>query len=248
LKGGENAEYINDFIEIPMTIELLNICKQYQNGVGGSVLQILNNISLTVKAGESIAVIGPSGSGKSTLLNIIGILDEPTSGEVIFDGLKVNSVKENELARIRSRHIGFVFQMHYLLPQLNLLENVLVPVIPEKDRIRRKAAQDRAMDLLQYVGLADKIHQFPGSLSGGECQRAAVVRALVNSPGIVLADEPTGSLDHDAALLLGEMFQNISKMIGVSVIVVTHSMELAAKMDQLFKLVNGSLIPVTSKV
>jgi len=229
-----------------MIIELLNISKQYQNGKGGNKRQVLNDISLTINAGESMAIIGPSGSGKSTLLNIIGTLDPPTSGKVFFKGTELNAMTEEALAQIRNQHIGFVFQMHYLLPQLNLIENVLVPVIPEKDKSRRKAAQVRAMDLLQHVGLADKIHQFPGKMSVGECQRVAVVRALINNPELILADEPTGSLDHDSASLLGELLIDINKTFTVSIVVVTHSSELARTMNKVYKLVNGQLLPVTS--
>ncbi len=229
-----------------MIIELQNITKSFQNGIVGNTRQVLSDISLTINSGESIAIIGPSGSGKSTLLNIMGTLDSPTSGRVIFKGNELNKMNEQALARNRNQHIGFVFQLHYLLPQLNLIENVLIPVIPEKDKVKRKAAQVRAMDLLQHVGLADKTHQLPGKLSVGECQRAAVVRALINNPEIILADEPTGSLDHDSASVLGEMLLDINRTFAVSIVVVTHSLELANTMNKVYKLFNGKLLTETS--
>jgi lipoprotein-releasing system ATP-binding protein len=226
-----------------MLLELLNISKFYGNG--HTRRDVLNNISLTVKGGDTIAVIGPSGSGKSTLLNIAGTLDNPDSGIVKFDGLELHDLKESELANIRNQHIGFVFQLHYLLPQLNLIENVLIPVIPQKDKAFHKKAHARAMDLLQAVGLSDKIHQFPGQMSVGECQRAAVVRALINEPELILADEPTGSLDQASAAQLGDLLLDIKKNFSVAIIVVTHSTELAKKMSSVYRLYEGKLTTFT---
>jgi ABC-type lipoprotein export system ATPase subunit len=226
-----------------MLLELLNISKFYGNG--HTRRDVLNNISLTVKGGDTIAVIGPSGSGKSTLLNIAGTLDNPDSGIVKFDGLELHDLKESELANIRNQHIGFVFQLHYLLPQLNLIENVLIPVIPQKDKPFHKKAHARAMDLLQAVGLSDKIHQFPGQMSVGECQRAAVVRALINEPELILADEPTGSLDQASAAQLGDLLLDIKKNFSVAIIVVTHSTELAKKMSSVYRLYEGKLTTFT---
>jgi ABC-type lipoprotein export system ATPase subunit len=222
-------------------IELHNISKTYQNGLGGNVRRVLNDISLTIHSGDSVAITGPSGSGKSTLLNIAGTLDKPDSGKVVYHGIDLSTLKEQDIAIIRNQRIGFVFQVHYLLSQLNLLENVLVPVIPEKDKVKRNKARSRAMDLLQHVGLADKSCQFPGNLSVGECQRAALVRALVNNPEILLADEPTGSLDHDSATMLGELLVDLNHSFSVSVILVTHSVELAATMKKIYTLTNGKL-------
>jgi len=225
-----------------MLQELIDIRKYYENSGSASRRLILDDISISINIGDAFAIVGPSGSGKSTLLNIMGTLDNPTSGIVMFKDVEVNSRNEKELANIRNRHIGFVFQKHYLLPQLNLLENVLIPVIPQKDKVRVKAANIRAKNLLESVGLADKIHQLPGQLSVGECQRAAVVRALINEPELLLADEPTGSLDHDSALQLGELLLKIKKDYEVAIIVVTHSMELASSMNNIYKLINGKLI------
>lgn len=222
-------------------LELKNIHKYYENGAGEKQ-HVLNDISLTINSGDTLAIIGPSGSGKSTLLNIMGTLDKPLSGNVLFNGMDIYTQDEQELARIRNQHIGFVFQKHYLLPQLNLIENVLVPTIPLKDKIKQKQAKARAVTLLEMVGLTGKQNQLPSQLSVGECQRAAVVRALINEPKLILADEPTGSLDNDSALQLGNLLSSIRKEYSVAIVVVTHSMEFAGTMSKVYKLQNGSLV------
>jgi lipoprotein-releasing system ATP-binding protein len=227
-----------------MQIELCNISKYYGNNRGSHHRDVLKDISLKITPGDAIAIVGPSGSGKSTLLNIMGTLDTPSAGNILFDNIEITTLMEPALAEIRSKRIGFVFQMHHLLPQLNLLENVLLPVIPLKDKTRQKDSVSRAMDLLGHVGLADKKHRLPGQLSVGECQRAAVVRALINGPEIILADEPTGSLDNDAAERLGDLLFTIRKDYALTMVVVTHSPELAKRMDTIYKLVNGRLIAV----
>ena len=221
-----------------MQLELKSISKIYENG---SLRQVLDDISLTINTGEALAIIGPSGSGKSTLLNIMGTLDQPSSGSVLFNGTEIGSFNEPSLASLRNQHIGFVFQKHYLLPQLNVLENVLVPVIPQRDKTKHLAAQTRAMDLLDKVGLADKLYRLPGQLSVGECQRAAVVRALINEPELILADEPTGSLDNESAAHLGDLLASLRKDFAVAMVVVTHSQEFAQRMDKVYKLMNGRL-------
>jgi ABC-type lipoprotein export system ATPase subunit len=223
-------------------LQLNNIVKSYINPGNNEIRKVLDDISLTIESGNSIAIVGPSGSGKSTLLNIMGTLDSPTTGNILFRGQEISSLPEQALANIRNQHIGFVFQMHYLLPQLSLIENVLVPVIPQKNKDKRKSASSRALDLLQTVGLSDRIHQLPGQLSVGECQRAAVVRALINEPELLLADEPTGSLDQQSAAQMGELLSDINKNFGVTTIVVTHSTELANKMKVIYNLINSKLI------
>jgi len=222
-----------------MLLELKNITKSYKND---SVRQVLDDISLIINTGDAFAIIGPSGSGKSTLLNIMGTLDKPSSGSVNFNGTEIGSFNEQSLANLRNQHIGFVFQKHYLLPQLNVLENVLVPVIPQNNKARYKTALARANELLDKVGLSDKLHQLPGQLSVGECQRAAVVRALINEPELILADEPTGSLDNDSAAQLGDLLALLRKDFKVAMVVVTHSVEFAGRMDKVYRLVNGRLI------
>ncbi|MCD4735716.1 MAG: ABC transporter ATP-binding protein [Bacteroidales bacterium] len=224
-----------------MIIELDKISKHYQlEGIEGK-REVLSDISLTIHPGDALAVIGPSGCGKSTLLNILGTLDSPSSGIVRFNGKEVNNMNEKLLAEIRNKHIGFVFQLHHLLPQLSLIENVLLPVMPQKDQNKRKAAAARAMELLESVGLVSKTLQRPGQLSVGECQRAAVVRALINEPGLILADEPTGSLDEDSAELMGDLLSDIHKKHNIAMVVVTHSPGLANKMDIVYKLSHGNL-------
>lgn len=223
-------------------LELKNISKHYENQGFSDHRQILDGISLTINPGDNIAIVGPSGSGKSTLLNIMGTLDSPSTGTVLLNGSEISSLNEEALAKIRNQHMGFVFQKHYLLPQLNLLENVLIPTIPSKDKVKQKTAQQRAKDLFGSIGLADKMHRLPSQLSVGECQRAALARALINEPELILADEPTGSLDHDSALQLGDLLLNIKNDYEVAIVVVTHSLELASRMDNIYKLINAKLI------
>jgi lipoprotein-releasing system ATP-binding protein len=224
-----------------MIIELNNVGKTYINPGTNVHRDVLTDITLSIKMGDSVAIVGPSGSGKSTLLNIIGTLDLPTQGTVKFKGVDITNFDEKRLSQIRNKSIGFVFQFHHLLPQLSLIENVLIPVIPQNGKVNEKAVSARAMELLESVGLAERIHQRPGQLSGGECQRAALVRALINQPELILADEPTGSLDQDSALQLGELLLDINKKYNVAIIVVTHSLTLAEKMKSLYRLTNGRL-------
>jgi len=225
-----------------MLLELSNITRYFGNGDPGNRRYVLDDISLSLGTGDSIAITGPSGSGKSTLLHIMGTLDKPDSGTVKFNGTEIGSLKEPELARIRNRNLGFVFQLHYLLPQLTLLENVLVPVLPEKNSAIYKTAGKRALDLLEMVGLKDRIRQRPGQMSVGECQRAAVVRALIREPELILADEPTGSLDHLSAMQMGNLLKELNSKFSIAMVVVTHSMELAQNMDRIYRIDNGKLI------
>ncbi|MCX6232420.1 MAG: ABC transporter ATP-binding protein [Bacteroidetes bacterium] len=225
-----------------MIIELQHIHKTYSEQSGLSRHKVLDDISLSISAQDAIAVIGPSGSGKTTLLNIIGTLDKPDSGILTFGNENLLELKEARLAEIRNQKIGFVFQWHHLLPQLNLIENVLLPTLMIKDKKRRQYLQDRAMYLLEKTGLQNKIKQLPGQLSGGESQRAAVVRALINEPEIILADEPTGSLDQEAAAEIGSLLSDIHKEQQVALLIVTHSQELAGKMDRIYRLNQGKLL------
>jgi ABC-type lipoprotein export system ATPase subunit len=207
-------------------LELVSVAKSYEwPGDTGSMC-VLKDITLTIEKSESVAIVGPSGSGKSTLLNIVGALDQPTSGRVLFDGKDLAELNEAELAKIRNKEIGFVFQLHHLLPQCTVLENVLVP---------------RATALLKRVGLEDWSLHRPGELSVGQRQRVAVVRALINEPKLLLADEPTGSLDKDASENIAELLAELNRSEGVTLIVVTHSSELAKYMGRVFELSNGVL-------
>lgn len=224
-----------------MKIELANIYKYFETPETNVRREVLNDISLIINPGDSIAITGPSGSGKSTLLNIIGSLDKPSSGQVRYDDNDITKLGENQLASLRNKSIGFIFQLHHLLPQLNLLENVLLPLIPSNDKKNRKSNLDRVMSLLESIGLSDMITQRPGQLSVGECQRTAVVRALINDPVLLLADEPTGALDQDNADQLGELLSGINKDRNISIITVTHSDELARKMKINYRLEQGML-------
>ena len=222
-----------------MLLELKNIEKKYDVPSGKGSVTVLNNISLQVEQGEAIAVVGPSGSGKSTLLNIMGALDKPTSGSVNFDGNNLAEMSENELAH--NMEIGFIFQLHHLLPQCTVLENVLIPTIPQIEKKSNEEFINRAKKLLEEVGLENHFDYFPAQLSGGEQQRVAVVRALINQPKMILADEPTGSLDQTSANNLGQILIDLNKAENVTLIVVTHSHYLAERMDTVYNLHNGRL-------
>lgn len=219
--------------------EVKAITKSYLSGSGEKRI-ILDELNLTVQEGESVAIVGPSGSGKTTLLNMLGALDQPDSGDVQLDGESVFSKNEKELAEFRNRSIGFVFQMHHLLPQLNLLENVLMPVVAQQSKVDQKT-QERAESLVDKLGIGQLKMQKPGQLSGGECQRTAVARALINQPKILLADEPTGALDQHSSDQLADLLLQLNKEENVSLIVVTHSMALASKMDKVYQLEDGKL-------
>ncbi len=224
-----------------MIIELETIFKSYTNHSTSPQRSVIEGISLTINTNDSIAIVGPSGCGKSTLLNLIGTLDKPSSGIIRIDHEDISNYTDLKLAEIRNKKIGFVFQLHHLLPQLSMLENILLPSLVLKDKKMKISARSRAMDMLKDLGLEDKIRQFPGQLSGGECQRTAVVRALINEPDIILADEPTGSLDQESAEQIGNLLSNIHQKQNVALVIVTHSSDLAAKMGIMYSLNNGKL-------
>ena len=222
-------------------LELINVTKSYQSPGNNEAACVLKNITLKVTKGQSLVIVGPSGSGKSTLLNIIGALDRPTSGKVIFGGKDLSEVNESELANIRNLQIGFVFQLHHLLPQCTVLENVLVPTLAGKTNLPKKEILQRATNLLQRVGLKDHLLHKPGQLSGGQRQRVAGVRALINSPKLLLADEPTGSLDKDASENIAELLVELNRSEGVTLITVTHSLKLAEIIGSVMELSDGVL-------
>ena len=221
-------------------IRLSEISKSYQVGSGVAPIHVLKGITMEILSGESIAVVGPSGSGKSTLLNIIGTLDQPTSGKVFLDNEDLSTHNEEKLAAIRNRQIGFIFQAHHLLPQCTVLENVLVPTLP--DKTLRSGANERAIQLLKRVGLAERFSHHPGQLSGGERQRVAVVRALINRPKLLLADEPTGALDRTAAQQLAQLLLDLNHEEKVTLILVTHALDFAEKMQRKFYLQDGKIL------
>ncbi|MCZ6682709.1 MAG: ABC transporter ATP-binding protein [Planctomycetota bacterium] len=204
----------------------------------GDDLVILRSVSLKMAPGDSIAVMGPSGCGKSTLLNILGTLDQPSGGSLTIDESDPFSMSEPELARFRNRRIGFVFQDHHLMPQCSALENVLLPTLVSDDG---GDGLGRARDLLDAVGLAERVDHMPAELSGGERQRVAVARALINRPAVVLADEPTGNLDRTTGESVGALLAGLPGRQDVILIVVTHSERLARRFDRIFDLADGAL-------
>jgi ABC-type lipoprotein export system ATPase subunit len=209
---------------------------------GEQLVPVLTDINLTINERDFVAMMGPSGSGKSTLLNIIGTLDRPTAGTLFLDGDDLLGLSADEIAPVRNRKIGFVFQLHHLLPQCTVLENVLIPTLAAATKGRNDEARSRAERLLDRVGLGPRKLRRPGQLSGGERQRAAVVRALINQPRLLLADEPTGSLDRASAENLRGLLIELNRDEGVALIVVTHSMELARGLDRIYEMREGSLV------
>jgi len=223
-------------------LRLANVTKLYR-GVGGGPVSVLAGIDLAVERGQSVAITGPSGSGKSTLLNLIGTPDRPTSGTVTLEGEDLTRLAGAALAAVRNRRIGFVFQSHYLLPQCTVLENVLVPTLATSNEVVRDGAPDRARRLLEKVGLGQRLDHRPGQLSGGERQRVAVVRALINEPQLLLADEPTGALDRTSAEHLGQLLLGLNRDLGITLIVVTHALDLARRLERVLELRDGRLTP-----
>ncbi|MDF7799985.1 ABC transporter ATP-binding protein [Pontiellaceae bacterium B1224] len=205
--------------------------KRYQGNTA-----VLTGLNFKVEQGECVAVVGESGCGKSTLLNIIGTLDQPDAGRVLIDGVDLAALNEKELAAFRNERIGFVFQLHHLLPQCSVLENVLVPSL-----LRPDSAETRAMQLLNRVGLSHRLDHRPGQLSGGERQRVAVVRALINEPSLLLADEPTGALNERGADELMELLLDLNREENLALIMVTHSMRLAGRLDRVVEMIDGKL-------
>jgi ABC-type lipoprotein export system ATPase subunit len=224
-----------------MIAELQNISKEYRES-GLVADTVLEGISLTIGEKDTIAITGPSGSGKTTLLNILGTLDKPSSGKVWLGGREVRNMEEETLAEFRNRFIGFVFQLHYLLPQLTILENVLLPTMVVRETVFRKNAMERALMILERVGLKDHLKKYPSTLSVGECQRTAVVRALINKPGLLLADEPTGSLDASNAGRLTDLLTGLQEEQGFAMVIVTHSPVIASRMKTKYKLGSGKLL------
>jgi len=203
-------------------------------------VSVLDGARLDLQPGESVAIIGPSGSGKSTLLNIIGTLDHSDAGTITFDGLDLAKLDDRQLAEVRNRRLGFIFQFHFLLPQCTLWENVLVPTLAQAAG-KPIGVEDRAKRLLDRVGLGDRLNHRPGQLSGGERQRVAVVRALINQPKLLLADEPTGALDRHNAEELINLLLELNREEGVAMIVVTHARDLAFKLGRVLELRDGKL-------
>ena len=223
-------------------LQVENISKQY--ATRAAPLEVLRGVSLTLDKGQNLAILGPSGSGKSTLLSILGTLEKPTSGRVLLGGIDSTQLGERELAAFRSRQIGFVFQDHYLLPQCTVRENVLLPAVPRG--AVSSATIERAEMLLDRVGLAARREHRPGELSGGERQRAALARALINGPALLLADEPTGNLDRSTAQQVSQLLIELQKTEPMILVVVTHSERLVECMQRRLELDAGRLRDVTA--
>ena len=219
-------------------LRLVNISKSFtQRGI------VLNDLNLEVKEGDSIAVTGPSGSGKTTLMNIIGSLDQPDSGEIIFRGRSVTSLNADESADYRNRNIGFVFQDHLLLPHLTVHENIMLPLLASSISGKDYAAKEvNAGILMERIGIGELKNKYPFQISGGEAQRVTLVRALINDPSLLIADEPTGSLDATNAGILGRLLKELNEELGITLFVVTHSSDLASKMKIHLKLSDGKLV------
>lgn len=203
---------------------------------GGAGLEVLKGVDLVVRAGELVAVMGESGVGKSTLLHLLGTIDLPTAGQLKIAGTDVLNLGDQALSRFRNRHIGFVFQFHYLLPEFTALENVLLPA-----RVAGVDRRQEALGLMDSVGLADRLHHRPGALSGGECQRVAMVRALITEPLVVLADEPSGNLDEATSASLHELLAGLARERGQAFVVMTHDRKLAQSMDRRGRIEAGVL-------
>ena len=221
-----------------MTIlKLTNICKDYQQGK--QTVRVLKNINLTVEQGEYLAIMGPSGSGKTTLMNIIGCLDVPTSGTYELNGRNLQNSSDNALADIRNKYIGFVFQSFYLMPKLDAVDNVALPLLYAGVPLKERRA--RAVEALKAVGLGERIHFRPNQLSGGQCQRVAIARAIVSKPTLLLADEPTGALDTKAGNQIMEIFRALSKE-GMTIIMITHEPAIAECADKTYHILDGELL------
>ncbi|MEI6104426.1 MAG: ABC transporter ATP-binding protein [Methanothrix sp.] len=216
-------------------IEAKELCKVYRRG--REEIQALKNVDFSVKAGEFVSIIGPSGSGKTALLNMLGCLDTPSSGSLRLNGIEIAGQKERDLVKIRRENIGFVFQQFYLMPTLTARENIELPLLFSK----KKRSAKRVDEVLQMVGLADRGDHLPGQLSGGEMQRVAIGRALINDPKIVLADEPTGNLDSATSEMIFGLFSELNKR-GLTLVVVTHNLDLARRAEKMYTLRDGRIV------
>ena len=221
-------------------IVMRDIIKRFYIGTPNE-LQIFNGISLDVKKGEFLSIVGASGSGKSTLMNIIGALDRPTEGTYLLDGLRVDQAKDDQLSVIRNRKIGFVFQTFNLIPRTSALKNVELPMLYANVPLAKRTA--RAKELLEMVEMSDRMDHMPNELSGGQKQRVAIARAMANDPAIILADEPTGALDSKTGRLVMDLFHTLHKKQGKTIVLITHNYQLATETDRIITLSDGRIIP-----
>jgi lipoprotein-releasing system ATP-binding protein len=222
-------------------LEARALSKSYIGGDGGTI-KVLDAIDFRVARGEMVAIIGSSGAGKSTLLHLLGALDRPTAGQVLIDGGSVNDLSDDGISALRNRTVGFVFQFHHLLREFTALENVMMPL--RIGGVEEEKAQQRAQTLLERVGLGGRMLHRPGALSGGEQQRTAVARALANDPAVLLADEPSGNLDHQNSERLHDLFSELARELELGMVIVTHNRSLAARADRVLQLEDGRLTQV----
>ena len=220
-------------------LELKNIHKNFR--LGEDDIEVLNGIEISIQQGETFAIVGPSGSGKTTLLQIIGLLDSPTRGELYVRGESSEDLNDKSKSRLRNEFFGFIYQFHHLLNEFTALENTMMPLLIRNQTTKEASA--KAQDLLIRIGLEHRVNHKPHELSGGECQRVAVARALVTSPSLILADEPTGNLDPETADRVFDSFLDLNRSLNTSLIMVTHNQELAKRMDKVYELNFGKLIP-----
>lgn len=226
--------------QVPVIIAK-NLTKNYY--ASDQELRVLKGIDLELQAGEFVAIIGPSGAGKSTLLHILGILDQPTAGDLMFAGMNTKDLSDRETAGLRNKKVGFIFQFYHLLPEFTVLENVLMPNFISQDKLRVPGAgHARAEEILRKVGLGERMGHWPNQLSGGEQQRVAIARALFNDPGVILADEPTGNLDYKTSMEIINILHKINKVDGKTLVMVTHDEEYARKADRVIKLKDGRIV------
>jgi len=222
----------------PVIIDIKNLEKTY--GSGSSSIRVLRGIDLEIKKGEVVSITGPSGTGKSTLLNLIGCLDNFERGTLAISGTDISSYEVDELSDFRNRHIGFIFQLHNLLPEFTALENIMMPLLIRRYKFRE--SRDRAKELLARFGLENRANHKPGEMSGGECQRVAVARAIAGEPGIILADEPTGSLDSKNSMNLLEILLNLCREKGSTAVIVTHDMKIAGMTERIISMLDGLIV------
>jgi lipoprotein-releasing system ATP-binding protein len=216
-----------------LAIEAKGLCRNF------GTLEVLKGVDINIEKGKMVAIIGKSGSGKSTLLHILGTLDSPDQGNVSLCGIRVDHLKSRDLAELRNKHLGFIFQFHHLLPEFTALENIAMPALIHG--MRKKEAYRKAGELLEYLQMADRSSHKPGQLSGGEQQRVAIGRALMNEPDIILADEPTGNLDTETSIQVHQVLRRITTDLGKSLVIVTHNTDLAGLCDEVYEMKDGLL-------
>ncbi len=226
---------------MPSFLEVTNLAKSYSVPNGGTISPVFTNLNLSLERGQSKAIVGPSGSGKSSLLNLISGLDRPSAGKIRIEGKSISDLSLEDSARFRNQTIGFVFQSHHLIPSLTALENVMIPALAGHGKSGRRELCAEACALLAKVGLEGRLDYLPSQLSGGECQRVAIARALINEPKLVLADEPTGSLDHANAQDFADLLLLLGREVNLSILAVTHSLKFANRMDEVWSLEGGVL-------